>query len=83
MADQRLGAEVMVERDRFDEFLNAGADLALIAPRVDARDIGDDGGEEVVDLVEAGLVFFGDVWRERLVRDTDSLESEDSVLSGW
>lgn len=68
----------MVERDGFDELLNSAADLALVAPGVYACDIWYDGGEEVGDCVEAGLVFLGDFGWEGFVDCADALEGEDS-----
>lgn len=87
MRDQCLCAEVVVEGERFDEFLDAAADVALVPPGVDALHVWEDGGEELVDLVEAGLVFGGDFGREGLVECADALEGEDSVcargVSSW
>lgn len=48
----------MVERERLDVFLDSGADLALVAPGFCASEVGGEGGEEGVDLVEAGGGFF-------------------------
>lgn len=79
MCDQCLRAEVVVEGEGFDELLDAAADVALVAPGVDALDVGEDGGEELVDLVEAGLVFGGDLGWEGLVQCADALEGEDSI----
>lgn len=50
----------MVERERFDEFLDGAAELALVAPAVEAGDVGDDVLEEGGDLVEAGFGLFCD-----------------------
>lgn len=82
MCDQRLRAEVVVEGECFDEFLDTAADVALVPPGVYALDIWEDGGEELVDLVEAGLVFEGDFRWEGLVKCADALEGEDSVTTG-
>jgi hypothetical protein len=73
-----LCAEVVVEGEGFDEFLDAAADLALVAPAVYAELFGDDGFEELVDLVEAVLIFLGDFGWEGLVGCADSLEGEDA-----
>lgn len=78
MRDQGLCAEVMVERERFDELLDPAADVALVSPRIYAFQVIFDGGEELDDLVEAGLVFGGDFARERLVDCADALEGEDT-----
>lgn len=80
MFDQCLRAEVVIEGERFNEFLYAAADVALVAPRVDALYIWENGGEELVDLVEAALVFRGDFRREGLVNCADALEGEDTVF---
>lgn len=79
MRDQSLCAEVVVERERFNELLDPAADVALVSPRIDAFHVIFDGGEELDDLVEAGLVFGGDFGRERLVDCADALEGEDTV----
>jgi hypothetical protein len=50
----------VVEGEGFDEFLDGAAELALVAPAVDACDVGDDVLEEGGDLVEAGFGLFGD-----------------------
>ena len=47
-----------MERERLDVFLDSGADLALVAPGFCASEVGGEGGEEGVDLVEAGGGFF-------------------------
>lgn len=49
-----------MERQCFDEFLDAGADVALVAPGVYGGEVGGERGEEGVDLGEAGGCFFGD-----------------------
>jgi hypothetical protein len=50
----------VVEGEGFDEFLDGAAELALVAPAVEAGDVGDDVLEEGGDLVEAGFGLFGD-----------------------
>lgn len=82
MCDQCLCAKVVVEGEGFDELLYAPADVALVAPGVDALQVWEDGGEELVDLVEAGLVFGGDFGWEGLIEGADALEGEDSVTTG-
>lgn len=47
-----------MKRERFDVFLDPGADLALVPPGFRAGEVGGEGGEEGVDLVEAGGGFF-------------------------
>lgn len=79
MGDQGLCAEVVVEGEGFDELLDAATDVALVAPGVDALHVREDGGEELVDLVEAGLVFGGDFGWQGLGESADALEGEDSV----
>jgi hypothetical protein len=68
----------VVEGDGFDEFLDAWAELALVAPAVYAQLFWDDGFEEGVDLVEADLVLLGDFGWEGLVGCADTLEGEDA-----
>lgn len=80
MCDQCLCAQVVVERNRFDIFLNRAADLTLIAPGVDPCNIADDRGEELVDGVEAGLVFLSDFGWNGLVDGADSLEGKNTML---
>lgn len=58
MRNQLLGKDVVVKRERFDVFLDPGADLALVPPGFRAGEVGGEGGEEGVDLVEAGGGFF-------------------------
>lgn len=50
----------MLEGERFDELLQAGADLPLVAPGVQTGNVWDDAPEELEDLVKAGLVLFSD-----------------------
>lgn len=73
MRDQCLGSEVVVEGDRLDEFLDTAADLALVAPGLDAVEVGDDRGEVLVDLVEASVVLFCNVGWDGLVGSADAL----------
>jgi len=60
--------------------LDRAADLALVAPGIDTCDVGDYRGEELVDGVEAGLVFLCDFGWDGLVGGADSLKSEDTAL---
>lgn len=73
MGDQCLGSEVVVEGDCLDEFLDTAADLALVAPGLDAVEVGDDRGEVLVDLFEASVVLFCDVGWNGLVGDAYAL----------
>ena len=50
----------MLEGECLDVFLNAPGELVLVAPGIEARDVGEYGLEEVVDLGEAVGVFFRD-----------------------
>lgn len=60
VGDKRLGLQVVVEGERFDEFLDGAAELPLVAPAVEACDVWDDIPKKGGDLVEAGLGLFGD-----------------------
>lgn len=68
----------MVEGERFNEFLDSPADIALVSPAFDALEIRRDPREELEDLVDAGLVFGGDFRGERLVDCAHALEREDA-----
>lgn len=70
--NQTLVLEVVVEGEGLDELLDGAAELALVAPAVDAGDVWDDGAEEVGDLGKAGRGFFGDGGRDRGVDGSDS-----------
>lgn len=72
----------MVEGKCFDEFLDSSANVALVAPAVYALEVWSNGGEEFEDLVDAGLVFGGDLGGDRLVDCADALEGEDSSYEG-
>lgn len=80
MCDESLCAEVVLERERFDELLDAAADIPLVAPGVYALHVVSDGDEELGDLVEAGLVFRGDFVREWVVDCADALEGENTAV---
>lgn len=73
MGDQCLGPEVVVEGDRLDKFLDTAADLALVAPRLDAVEVGDDRRKVRVDLFEASVVLFCDVGWNGLIGDAYAL----------
>lgn len=50
----------MLEGECLNEFLDSGTELALVPPGVYASDVGDDGLEELADLVKAGFIFVCD-----------------------
>lgn len=60
--------------------MNRATDLALVAPGIDACDIGDYRVEQLVDGIEAGLIFLCNFGRDGLIDGTDSLEGEDTAL---
>lgn len=50
----------MLERERFDVFLDAGGDLAGVAVEIRSDEVGRDGGEESGYLIVAGGDVFVD-----------------------
>lgn len=62
----------MRECDGFDVFLDAGGNVALVAPGVQGLQVGRDGEEEIVDLGQAGVIFFRDRCGERSGEGADA-----------
>lgn len=81
MGDDLLCAEIVVEGESFNKLLDARTHLALVSPGIDTRDFGNYGGEENVDLVEAGLIFRDDFRWEGLIGGAHALKGEDAVVS--
>lgn len=64
MCDESLCAEVVFERNCFDIFLDTATDGA-ISPGIDSSEVRKDVRKESLNLVEACLVFFSDLWGNR------------------